>query len=342
VDAANPREGEAIETEIISFSRRQAWRLSAWAGLALVAVAGAYLAARSEIGAQRLAGVTESKPAATRGTQLAGRPFDAEIEARRLNEAVRLLAADRDRLLARINTLERNLDDVTGSVGQAATGKPSASPGPASSPLPPALAPGAAQPSPSRLAPEATGRQTPEQQAALPALEPIPQGHPQEAAQPQAPAAQAPARPSEPASGTARTAPEQPSAAPPPAAQRSGTPASPAQRATAGHAAVQPGPGAAESTVTRTEFGIDVGGHTTMEGLRTLWTSLRGSHGALFEGLRPVMAVREGKRAGQIELRLIAGPLANAGAAARLCAALSAAGKACQPAVFDGQRLALQ
>jgi hypothetical protein len=54
------------------------------------------------------------------------------------------------------------------------------------------------------------------------------------------------------------------------------------------------------------------------------------------------MSVREGKRPGEIELRLVAGPLGNAGAAARLCAALAAAGKACQPAVYDGQRLALQ
>ena len=33
---------------------------------------------------------------------------------------------------------------------------------------------------------------------------------------------------------------------------------------------------------------------------------------------------------------------ANAGAAARLCATLAAAGQPCQPTVFDGQRLALR
>jgi hypothetical protein len=62
----------------------------------------------------------------------------------------------------------------------------------------------------------------------------------------------------------------------------------------------------------------------------------------MLEGLRPVIAIREGARPGAVELRLIAGPLANASIAARLRAALAAAGQACQPAVFDGQRLALQ
>jgi hypothetical protein len=58
--------------------------------------------------------------------------------------------------------------------------------------------------------------------------------------------------------------------------------------------------------------------------------------------LRPVVAVRESGRAGVPELRLIAGPLANAGAAARTCASLQAKGVTCQTTVFDGQRLALR
>jgi len=55
-----------------------------------------------------------------------------------------------------------------------------------------------------------------------------------------------------------------------------------------------------------------------------------------------VIAIREGAKPGSMELRLVAGPLANASIAARLCAALAAAGQSCQPTVFDGQRLALQ
>ena len=100
--------------------------------------------------------------------------------------------------------------------------------------------------------------------------------------------------------------------------------------------------GAAASTATRTEFGIDLGSAATVEALRNLWTSIKGTHAPLLEGLHPVVAVRDGAKPGMVELRLVVGPLANAGVAARLCAALAAAGLACEPAVFDGQRLALK
>jgi hypothetical protein len=95
------------------------------------------------------------------------------------------------------------------------------------------------------------------------------------------------------------------------------------------------------STATRTEFGIDLGTAATVEGLRNLWTSIKGTQAPLLEGLRPVVAVRDGVKPGALELRLVAGPLANAGVAAKLCAALADAGLICAPAVFDGQRLAL-
>lgn len=98
---------------------------------------------------------------------------------------------------------------------------------------------------------------------------------------------------------------------------------------------------ASGSTATRTEFGIDLGAAATVEGLRNLWTSLKGTQAPLLEGLRPVVAVRDGTKPGTLELRLVAGPLANAGVAAKLCAALADAGLTCAPAVFDGQRLAL-
>jgi hypothetical protein len=77
-----------------------------------------------------------------------------------------------------------------------------------------------------------------------------------------------------------------------------------------------------------------------VEGLRNLWTAIKGTQAPLLEGLRPVVAVRDGAKPG-VELRLVAGPLANAGVAAKLCAALTDAGLTCAPAVFDGQRLAL-
>ena len=87
------------------------------------------------------------------------------------------------------------------------------------------------------------------------------------------------------------------------------------------------------------EFGVDLGRANSVEGLRQLWSAMKSRHGGALEGLRPVVTVREIARSG-VELRLVAGPLSNAAAAARLCAAL--AGATCHPTVFDGQRLALR
>ena len=247
--------------------RTQLTRLGVWIALATVAVLTAVLTARTETGIRRIATLLAPAPEAVRAAkapQLATRQSDQEAEQRRLSEAIRALAADRDRLLVRIGALERNLDDVTGSIP-----------------------PVSANP---------------------------------KAAAPTAPVIAAPL------------------AAPPPASQPNS--ASSQNRVAAGHLATGT-PGPAESVATKTEFGVDVGGNVSIEGLRSLWTTLKAGQPALFEGLRPVIAVREGKP-GTIELRLVAGPLPNASIAARLCAALSAAGQTCQPAVFDGQRLAMR
>jgi hypothetical protein len=252
--------------------RMQLARLGVWAGLATVAVLTALLTARTETGVRRMAALLSPAPAeqpvrSAKAPQPATRQFDQEAEQRRLGEAIRSLAADRDRLLARLNTLERSLDDVTGSIPPTAKVSP---------PLP-----------------------------AIPATPPV-----------------ASAPPPVPSAGAAHSPPGQ-------------------SRVAAGHLATG-NPTAAESVATKTEFGVDLGGNATIDGLRTMWANLKASQPAMLEGLRPVIAIREGARPGTMELRLVAGPLANASIAARLCAALAGAGQSCQPAVFDGQRLALQ
>jgi hypothetical protein len=93
------------------------------------------------------------------------------------------------------------------------------------------------------------------------------------------------------------------------------------------------------SIATTTEFGIDVGGAATMVGLRTRWTILKASYGPVFEGLRPVVSLRE-KPKGGFDLRLVAGPIANAAGAAKLCAEFTGTKVGCRPTLFDGQRLA--
>src|SRR5262245_24109207 len=256
---AGRRREVGLFDDIAASSARASWRLGIWGLVAFVAVGVAMLAPH-----------TEAPP-------LAARTFDAEIEARRLNDAVRVLAADRDRLLARIGALERNLDDVTGPI-------PKQSP-PGKSAIPSAPTPVPGTP----MTPSMSGPGSATAPLVVAPASPWPQTQP-------------------PAAGS---------------------------RVTNGFAAaVEPGPAA--SVATKTEFGIDIGSAGSVDGLRSLWASFKERHEVLFEGLRPVVAIRDGGKPGSVELRLVAGPLANAGAAVRLCAALSSAGHVCQPAVFDG------
>lgn len=89
------------------------------------------------------------------------------------------------------------------------------------------------------------------------------------------------------------------------------------------------------------EFGLDLGGAHTMDGVRNLWATARSRHGPLLEGLRPLVHARE-RRPSVVDLRLVVGPIPNAATAARMCATIAAAGALCQPAVFKGQRLAVR
>jgi hypothetical protein len=243
-------------------------RLGSWGAAAAGALLLAILAIQSDTGARRVAGVlnTDTTPA-----QLAARRQEVEENTKRLIESVRTLSSDRDRLLARVTVLERNLEDVTGSVGRIGNAQAAAA---KTSPLPSAQ---------------------------------LPQG---------------------PSVITSISAPPT-------------VTAFPSTRIATGHSAARGAPPAPESTASVTDFGVDIGGGPTIESLRDLWASAKGTHGTLFDGLRPVISVRDGKPGGA-ELRLVAGPLSNASAAAKICASLAASGWTCRPAVFDGQRLAIR
>jgi hypothetical protein len=95
--------------------------------------------------------------------------------------------------------------------------------------------------------------------------------------------------------------------------------------------------------VQRTEFGVDVGGANSVPGLRALWQGLLKSRAnAPLTELQPIIVIREGTGGKGMQLRLIAGPLADAAAAAKICAAMTENGRHCQTAVYDGQRLTFQ
>src|SRR5262245_47436102 len=222
---------------------------------------------------------TPQVPAAT--VQVAPRPTEAEKATRQLSEAVSGLAADRDRLVARIATIERNLEDVTTSIKQ----QQQAPPGPTANPAPP---------------PAVTPAATP------PASRSQPQPEPPQAATP-APAGAIAAAPSAPAFARTASIPEAPEVEP------------------------------AKSRIV--DFAIDIGGANTFEGLRALWSSVRGATADLFDDLHPMVAVRESKTRG-LDLRLVVGPIASTEAATRMCATLLAARRFCQMTIFEGQPLA--
>jgi hypothetical protein len=95
--------------------------------------------------------------------------------------------------------------------------------------------------------------------------------------------------------------------------------------------------------VQRTEFGIDLGGANSIDGLRALWRGLLRNHTSkVLADLRPIIVVKERGNGLGMQLRLVAGPLGDAAAAAKLCAALTESDRSCETTVFDGQRLAIK
>jgi hypothetical protein len=125
-------------------------------------------------------------------------------------------------------------------------------------------------------------------------------------------------------------------------------PASPASKpevvASAPPAAANEEPEAAEapSKVHRTEFGVDVGGANSVGGLRALWRGLLKSRAnAPLAALRPIIMVKESNTGLGMQLRLVAGPLNDAAAAAKICAGMTANDRPCETTVFDGQRLTI-
>jgi hypothetical protein len=264
------------------FDTRSLLRLGLWGATATAALTVAVLAAHSSTGSQRIAfamanvsGQASAQLRTPATDQLAARSAASEAETRRLAELVRALSTDRDRLQTRIASLERNIEDVTGSIRRQAAAAPATTSAAATTPATTAAA----------TAPETT---PPRQQL-------------------------------------------------PPTTDA--TAATPAQ--TSAHVAAVPPAGEQPETVQpMPEFGIEIGGAINFDGLRTLWNSTRNANAALFEGLRPVVFARENRTRGT-DLRLVAGPFANAEAAAAACATLTAARRYCQPAPFEGAQMSL-
>jgi hypothetical protein len=96
-------------------------------------------------------------------------------------------------------------------------------------------------------------------------------------------------------------------------------------------------------TVQRTEFAVDVGGANSVGGLRALWRGLLKSRSnAPLAALQPIIVVKESSTGLGMQLRLVAGPLGDAAAAAKICATMLENERACETTVFDGQRLTMK
>jgi hypothetical protein len=95
--------------------------------------------------------------------------------------------------------------------------------------------------------------------------------------------------------------------------------------------------------VRRTEFGVDVGGANSIGGLRALWRGLlKSKSNAALTTLRPIIVLKENNSGLGMQLRLVAGPLNDAGTAAKICATLIESQRPCETTLFEGQRLTMK
>jgi hypothetical protein len=315
--------------------RRSLWRLGSWGVGSVAAVIVAVLASQSSIGARR--DQIAAADLVRQSQQIQSVAKDSQTEARRLASAIDTLNGDRDRLYTRVTVLEQGLDSVTGSIARQNSAAPSPQPGPSllsaleqpafltppPAPAAPATAVAALTEKPRDAGPRQPGSMPASSEAvnATPATPLMPA---KSIMAPPDPAAAKLIEPEQPPEViTATPVPEVVAAAP-----------------AAPEPALSKAP--AEIAVQRTEFGVDLGGANSIEGLRVLWRALLKSNAAAVASLRPIIVVKERSNGLGMQLRLVAGPLSDAAAAAKICAALIESERSCETSVFDGQRLAIK
>jgi hypothetical protein len=327
------------------FDLRALLRLATWGCVAATALMVAVLSAGMGTKHQAFTPSTAAPqvPAAT--LALTTRQTEPDKATRQLSEAVSGLAADRDRLVARIASLERSLEDVTGSIKQQAA----LSPAPAQTSVHvPTTAPATTAAQAGQAAQASFGPAPASGLTSAPRLLPAPAPAPTATAAAPTPGSATPGSPTSPASRS-QTQPEKatptaatPSPTPPPGAIATSPPAATLAAATPPAPPVRvanlPEAADPEGKSRIVDFGLDIGGATTFDGLRALWNSVRNNTADLFDDLHPMVAVRENKSRG-VDLRLVVGPIGSSEAATQMCATLLAARRFCQMTIFEGQPL---
>jgi hypothetical protein len=104
-------------------------------------------------------------------------------------------------------------------------------------------------------------------------------------------------------------------------------------RASAAQASAGP-----ETAASTTEFGLDLGAASTLDGVQQRWTTVKANFGPLLSNLHPLAASE--RRQGKTGYRLVVGPLPNSPAAAGLCAHFNAAHTPCRAVRFEGEQIA--
>lgn len=334
-----------------TLDRRMMWRLGSWGVAAVGAVVLAVMANQAQLGWRRdqVASVDLSRQA----DRLQMLTKESQNEARRLAAAIETLNTDRDRLYSRVTVLEQGLDSVTGAIAKQSAAQPQASaaklqdtPVAAAQPAPAAPIVGPVASTPANDKPRADATKDSPKEAAKDQASPPPR-----TAAAASLVSQSPATPS--ALPMLPLVPSKSIMAPPdPAASKLVQPEAaekkpePVPAPTEVAAASAKPPEAAESeapaiAVQQTRFAIDLGGANSIDGLRALWRGLAKSNPEV-AALRPIIMIKEGNTGLGMQLRLGAGPLINAAAAAKLCAGLAENDRHCETTVFDGQRLSLR
>jgi hypothetical protein len=110
--------GETLAPPRRGFDMRDLSRVATWGLVTLGALTIAAYAASSEVGEDRLIVAVANFRGVPPPERLARAPSDRLTH--QLATTVRELSADREQLLARLDTLERNVSDVTGSIARVA------------------------------------------------------------------------------------------------------------------------------------------------------------------------------------------------------------------------------
>jgi len=344
------------------FDRRSLLRLASWGAVAVSAVAVALYTSQSSIGLRQEQ--VAAADLARQEQQIQSIAKEGQNETRRLALAIDTLNGDRDRLYSRVTVLEQGLDSVTGSIARQKAVVAAAPPPPAPAPAPAAVATAAPAAPPNPAPAPTAAAATTTAAAEKPAEKPIADASPPRPS-PTAPVSAEQGTPNKPAAAASVTpsmasksimAPPDPTAGKPatpePAAKAAATPAPPPAPTVvaAVPAADKPDRAKADAApplppkveVQKTEFAVDVGGANSVGGLRALWRGLLKSRSnAPLAALHPIIMIKESNTGAGMQLRLGAGPLSDAAAAAKICAVMVENRRPCETTVYDGQRLAI-